>query len=126
MAPSPTGAVFQDPQWLAHWGRTRRLYFDIGASQEGGHGAMVFHVKRDYNHTNLKITPPSTAVEPIMFPSRLLTPVKKHYWTTELEVSCIVWVVRKIRHMIEAGYGITRHIPSSYVCKTRARAICQT
>ncbi|OQE92874.1 hypothetical protein PENNAL_c0006G05432 [Penicillium nalgiovense] len=38
--------------------RTRRLYFDIDASQEGGHGAMVFHVKRDYNHTNLKLTPP--------------------------------------------------------------------
>jgi hypothetical protein len=26
---------------------------------------MVFHVKRDYTHTNLKMTPPSTAVEPI-------------------------------------------------------------
>ncbi|KAJ5265704.1 hypothetical protein EN45_065690 [Penicillium chrysogenum] len=25
-------AVFQDPQWLAHWDRTRRLYFDIDAS----------------------------------------------------------------------------------------------
>jgi dUTPase len=96
-------AVFQDPQWLVHWDRTRRLYFDIDSSQEGGHGAMVFHVKRDYNHTNLKAVPPSTAVEPIMFLSRLLTPAEKHYWSTELEVSCIVWVVRKIRHMIEAA-----------------------
>ncbi|KAL2701046.1 hypothetical protein AAEP93_007865 [Penicillium crustosum] len=65
--------------------------------------AMVFHVKLDYAHTNLKVTPPSTVVEPIMFLSRLLTPAEKHYWETELEVSCIVWVVRKIRHMIEAA-----------------------
>ncbi|KAJ5845048.1 hypothetical protein N7534_008717 [Penicillium rubens] len=77
-------AAFQDPQWLSHWDRTRRVYFDIDASQEGGHGAMVFHIKRDYTHTNLKQPPPSTAA-------------------TELEISCLVWVVRKIRQMIEAA-----------------------
>lgn len=64
---------------------------------------MVFHVKRDYNHSNLKVTPPSTAVEPIMFLSHLLTPAEKHYRATEFEVSCIVWVVHGIRHMIEAA-----------------------
>ncbi|KAJ5252623.1 hypothetical protein N7489_003033 [Penicillium chrysogenum] len=96
-------AVFQDPQWLAHWDRTRRLYFDIDASQEGGHGAMVFHIKREYTHSNMKQPPPSTAVEPIMFLSRVLTPAEKHYWATELEISCLVWVVRKIRHMVEAA-----------------------
>lgn len=38
-----------------------------------------------------------------MFLGRLLTPAEKHYWATGLKVSCIVWVVRKIRHMIEAA-----------------------
>ncbi|KXG46160.1 uncharacterized protein PGRI_050160 [Penicillium griseofulvum] len=57
--------------------------------KKGGHGAMVFHVERDYVHTNLKTTPPLTAVESIS----LLTSVKKQYWATELEVSCMVWVV---------------------------------
>lgn len=28
------------PRWLAHWDRMRRLYVDIDASQEGGHGAI--------------------------------------------------------------------------------------
>ncbi|OQE13348.1 hypothetical protein PENFLA_c049G04143 [Penicillium flavigenum] len=27
----------------------------------------------------------------------------EHYWRTELEVSCLVWTVRKLRHMIEAA-----------------------
>jgi hypothetical protein len=41
-------AAFQDPQWLSHWDRTRRVYFDIDASQEGGHGAMdVYAVRTD-------------------------------------------------------------------------------
>jgi hypothetical protein len=51
---------------------------------------MVFHVKRDYTRTNLKQPLPSTAVKPIIFLSRLLTPAEKHYWVTELEISCLV------------------------------------
>jgi hypothetical protein len=38
-----------------------------------------------------------------MFLSRLLSAAEKKHWPTELEVSCLVWVVRKIRHMIEAA-----------------------
>ncbi|KAJ6084129.1 hypothetical protein N7486_010929 [Penicillium sp. IBT 16267x] len=38
-----------------------------------------------------------------MFLSRLLTPAEQNYRATELEVSCIVWAVRKLRHMIEAA-----------------------
>ena len=38
-----------------------------------------------------------------MFLSRLLTPAEKNYWATELEISCIVWAVRKLRHFIEAA-----------------------
>ncbi|OQD67322.1 hypothetical protein PENDEC_c039G03438 [Penicillium decumbens] len=76
---------------------------DVDASQEAGHGVMLFHVRDDYKHTNLQDPPPPTAVEPILFLSRLLTPAEKSYWPTELEVSCIVWAIRKARHMIEAA-----------------------
>jgi hypothetical protein len=40
---------------------------------------MVFYVKREYNHANLKAVPLSTAIELIMFLSRLLTLAEKHY-----------------------------------------------
>ncbi|KAJ5185456.1 hypothetical protein N7472_010296 [Penicillium cf. griseofulvum] len=45
--------------------------------------------------------PPRTAVKPILFLSRLLSPAEKNYWPTELEVACLVWAVRKTRHLIE-------------------------
>ncbi|KAJ6096625.1 hypothetical protein N7486_007371 [Penicillium sp. IBT 16267x] len=64
---------------------------------------MAFHVKADYVHANLKVPPPITATEPILFLSRLLTDAEKDYWATELEVSCIVWAIRKLRRMIEAA-----------------------
>lgn len=44
-----------------------------------------------------------TLVQPIMFLSKLLNEAEKNYWPTELEVAGIVWVVKKIRHMIESS-----------------------
>lgn len=39
--------------------------------------------------------------------SRLLTDAETRYWPTELEVVGLVWVVKKIRHMIEAAVHTT-------------------
>lgn len=41
-------------------------------------------------------------MQPILFLSRLLTDAETRYWPTELEIAGLVWVVKKIRHMIEA------------------------
>jgi RNase H-like domain found in reverse transcriptase len=38
-----------------------------------------------------------------MFLSRLLNRYEKNYWPTELEVACLVWVLKKIRHLVEAA-----------------------
>jgi len=46
-------------------------------------------------------------MEPILFLSRLLTDAETRYWPTELEIAGIVWVVKKVRHMIEAAKAAT-------------------
>lgn len=38
----------------------------------------------------------------IIFISRLLIPAETRYWPTELELAGLVWVLRKIRHLVEA------------------------
>ncbi len=38
----------------------------------------------------------------VLFLSRLLQDIKTQYWLTELEVTELIWIVKKIRHMIEA------------------------
>lgn len=38
---------------------------------------MVFYLKYSYNYTNLKATPPSIAIEPVIFLSYLLILVEK-------------------------------------------------
>ncbi|OQE16225.1 hypothetical protein PENFLA_c028G08870 [Penicillium flavigenum] len=67
-----------------------------------GFGVVIYHIKRSYAH-DLAKSPPANVVEPIMFLTRLRTPAERNYWATEFEVSCIIWILRKVRHMIEGA-----------------------
>jgi RNase H-like domain found in reverse transcriptase len=39
-------------------------------------------------------------VQSILFFNKLLIEVESRYWFIELEVACLVWVVRKVRYII--------------------------
>ena len=91
--------AFTKPSFLVHHDPNRPLFIDLDASKAWGFAAMVYHVKGDAGGFN------RTAVQPIMFLSKMLNQAEQNYWPTELEVAGIVWVVRKIRHMIESSKG---------------------
>ncbi len=42
-------------------------------------------------------------MQPILFLSRLLTAAEKNYWPTELEIAGFVWVIKKLRHLVESS-----------------------
>lgn len=90
-------SIFARPKMLVHFDSTRQLFADIDASKEFGFGVMIYHSK---SH---KLPPIPASVEPILFLSRMLTSAETRYWPTGLEVACLVWMVKKIRHMIEAS-----------------------
>ena len=102
---------FSKPSILVHYDSARILFYDIDWSKERGCGVAVFHLK----------CLPSTAspeqiaeamkpcfkfkasdVEPIMFLSRMLTNAEQKYWPTEGELACMVWAIKKTRHLVEA------------------------
>ena len=91
--------AFKEPTFLTHFDRKRKLFADLDSSKSWGFAGMVYHVEGDPADGDF----PRTKVQPIMFLSRCLNGAEKNYWPTELEVAGIVWVVRKIRHMIEAS-----------------------
>lgn len=41
------------------------------------------------------------SMQPILFLSKLLTQAEKNYWPTELEIAGFVWVIKKLRHLVE-------------------------
>ena len=90
----PSTLVYHDPGKV--------LWIDLDASKEFGFGAILFHTASN------KALPegcwPSTAsVQPILFLSRLFTLAERNYWPTELEIAGFVWVVKKVRHIIESS-----------------------
>lgn len=77
------------------------LWINLDASQEFGFGAVVFHTSTD-EYLPQGRWPSSSSVRPILFLSRLLTSAKKNYWPTELEIAGFIWVVKKVRYLIES------------------------
>lgn len=47
--------------------------------------------------------PSNTSIQPIMFLSRLLIAAENYYWPTELKIAGFVWVIKKLRHLVESS-----------------------
>lgn len=73
---------------------------DLDASKEFGFRAIVLHTAANKTLPEGH-WPSTTSVQPVLFLSRLLTPVERNYWPRELEIDSFVWVVKKVRHIIE-------------------------
>ena len=91
--------IFSSPIFLVHHDPERSLFVDLDASKRWGFAAMVYHVAGDPKDGTFA----RTAVQPILFLSKLLNGAEMNYWPTELEVAGIVWVVKHIRHMIDSS-----------------------
>jgi hypothetical protein len=73
----------------------RQFLIDVDAFKNGFE-AFVYHLKRD---DMIK----STAIELIVFLSKILIFVEKRYWSIELEIVAVIWIVKKLHHMIRAS-----------------------
>ena len=89
--------AFSLPNFLVHFSHQRRIFIDIDASKERGFGVQVYHVKGEPTGDEYR----KADIEPILFLSKCLNNAESHYWPTELEVACLVWTIRKTRHLID-------------------------
>ena len=90
--------AFVSSTFFIHFDRKRRLYIDLNALKQWNFAAIVYHVLEDsFDDTSYS----RTIIQSIMFLSRCLNEAKRNYWFIELKIADIVWIIRKIRHMIE-------------------------
>ena len=61
---------------------------------------MIFHVQSDFEENDIIII--KSEIQSIMFFSKILIDAETKYWPIELKVIEIVWIVKKIRYMIES------------------------
>jgi hypothetical protein len=84
------------------------IYAFLDSSREYGTGLAVYQLTGDpavYNKTRLV---------PLHFMSRKLTPAEENYWPTDMEMSDLVWGVKKLRPYMERAYVwfVTDHKPN--------------
>ena len=88
-----------------------RLFIDFNAVKtETKFEAIIYHVKSKlkYFKNSKKMTLLFyIQIQSILFLSRWLNQHKKHYWSTKLEITCLIWILQKIWHMIEAAKQAT-------------------
>ncbi len=60
---------------------------------------MIFHVKKNSNES---IIFNKSNIEFIMFLSKILTTAKTRYWSIELKIIDVIWIVKKVRHLIKS------------------------
>ncbi len=88
--------VFKNSQFLTHFNLMRQFLIDVDVFKKDFE-AFVYHIKKERDDMTKSI-----AIESIVFLSKTLTSVEKRYWSTKLKVIAVIWIVKKLHHMIRA------------------------
>ena len=83
---------------LVHFDSNRRLYVDLDVSKRWNFVVMIYHI---IENSNDKIIYSRFAMQSILFLNKLLNDAKQNYWFIELKIIDIVWIIKRIRHMID-------------------------
>ncbi len=89
--------IFKNSRFFTHFDLVRQFLIDVNVFKEDFE-TFAYHLKR-------KDMTKSTIVESIVFLSKTLISTEKRYWSTELKIAIVVWMIKKLHHMIR----VSRH-----------------
>ncbi|KZZ88636.1 hypothetical protein AAP_04734 [Ascosphaera apis ARSEF 7405] len=107
--------------FLYHQDPKRPLFINVDASKEYGFGAVVYHAREDwagFRTGDYSVPPPRSKLLPILFLSRQLQGGEVRFHPTDMELACIVWVLRKIKVHVEVSprtVFYTDHVSNTYI-----------
>jgi hypothetical protein len=103
---------------LFHFDKEKWLWIDLDESKKFDFEVIVFHVMKEFLK---KIWSTKDDIQSIMFLSRLLTSVERNYWSIELKTAELIWVIKKVRHLIQFFEKLiiiqTNHAAIIDICK---------
>jgi len=87
---------FDREKILTHFDSDRWLWADLDTFKKINFVNMIYHVK------NKKMIFIRLNVQFILFLSRTFNSAERNYWSMKLKVADLVWIIRKIRHMMKS------------------------
>jgi hypothetical protein len=88
--------VFKNSQFLTHFNLIRQFLINVDVFKKDFE-TFVYHIKKKRDDMTKSI-----AIKSIVFLNKILTSVEKRYWLTKLKIIAIIWIVKKLHHMIKA------------------------
>ena len=76
----------------------RQLFINLNINKKFEFEIMIYHVKIIWNNKNCFSR---NSIESILFFNQLLSSIEIRYWFIELKLIDVVWILKKIRHMIK-------------------------
>ena len=90
--------ILTEFNFLIHHDLKRQLYVDLNVSKEK-FDVITYHInvimKDSLKSSN------QNSVQSILFLSKLLTQTEKNYWSTEMKMICMIWIMHKLHHMLK-------------------------
>ena len=90
--------------FLFYFVSTKVLYIDMNVFKSYKFDAMIYYTTTFSDNFALICR---IYVQPIIFLFKMLIVVETRYWSTEFEITTFVWVIKKIRHIIETATKTT-------------------
>ena len=87
--------IFSRSNFFHHFDTARILFIDIDVFKIYDFEAMIYHIINDtYISKTLNINS-------ILFFSKMLSSSESKYFSTELKIAELVWIMKRVKHMIE-------------------------
>jgi hypothetical protein len=103
---------------LIHFDKNKWFWIDLDEFKEFDFEVIVFHVIKKFSKETWSI---KNDIQLIMFLSRLLIFAKKNYWFIELKTVELIWVIKKVKHLIQSFEKSiiiqTNHATIMNICK---------
>ena len=91
-------AILSKGSFLNHFNFNHCLYIDLDLLKRSVK-VIVYYVKG--NSDSIKATDiQKVNVQSIMFLSKLLFTAESHYWLTEVEMTDLIWAIKKLHHLV--------------------------
>ena len=91
--------IFSKFNFFIHFSIRRFFFIDVNVSKQWKFENMMFHVRENLQN----ITFNKKNIQFILFLSKQLFSAEKKYWSIELKIADVVWIAKKIRHLIKSS-----------------------
>ena len=90
---------FNKSSFLTYFNANKSFFIDVNVLKKRKFGVMIFHVQNNFEKKSIFL---KNEIQSIMFLNKQLFVAKIKSWLTKLEIAKIIWMIKKIRHIIKS------------------------